>query len=348
MAGKYKSSATIIPVDEAVGTVLAHDITEIRPGQFKGPAFKKGHIIQEEDVQHLKRLGKEHLYVLKLEPGELHEDEAAFRIARTIAGPGVRFDGPPSEGKIALKAAYAGLLKVNVEALVELNMTSEISCSSRHTHTVVQAGDILAATRAIPLIMKERTLMDALEAIRLHGPIFTVKALAQPPAGLVVTGNEVYTGLIDDKFAPIIRGKLAAYGCEICKLVFSPDKMDRIVDGIRSVLEAGAQLVMVAGGMSVDPDDISRLAVAEAGADPVVYGTPVLPGAMFLYGRIGGIPILGLPACVLFYRATVLDLVLPRVLAGEEITRRDLAELAHGGMCLQCEACRYPVCPFGK
>ncbi|VBB42165.1 Molybdopterin binding domain protein [uncultured Desulfatiglans sp.] len=348
MTGKYKSSATIISVDQAVGTVLAHDITEIRPGQFKGPAFKKGHIIREEDVQHLRRLGKEHLYVLKLGRDELHEDEAALRIANVIAGPGVSFEESPSEGKIALKAAHAGLLKINVEALVELNMTPEISCSSRHTNTVVQAGDILAATRAIPLILKEKTLMEALDAIRAYGPVFTVKALAQPPAGLVVTGNEVYNRLIEDKFAPIIRKKLAAYGCEVCKLVFSPDKLDRIVEGIRSVIQAGARLVMVAGGMSVDPDDISRLAVAEAGADPVIYGTPVLPGAMFLYGRIGEIPILGLPACVLFYRATVLDLVLPRVLAGEEITRRDLAEMAHGGMCLQCEACRYPVCPFGK
>ena len=348
MTGKYKSSATIISVDQAVGTVLAHDITEIRPGQFKGPAFKKGHIIREEDVQHLKRLGKEHLYVLKLGPDELHEDEAALRIANVIAGPGVSFEESPSEGKIALKAAHPGLLKINVEALVELNMTPEISCSSRHTNTVVQSGDILAATRAIPLILKEKTLMEALDAIRACGPVFTVKALAQPPAGLVVTGNEVYNRLIEDKFAPIIRKKLAAYGCEVCKLVFSPDKLDRIVGGIRSVIQAGARLVMVAGGMSVDPDDISRLAVAEAGADPVIYGTPVLPGAMFLYGRIGETPILGLPACVLFYRATVLDLVLPRVLAGEEITRRDLAEMAHGGMCLQCEACRYPVCPFGK
>ncbi|WP_028321946.1 molybdopterin-binding protein [Desulfatiglans anilini] len=348
MTGKYKSSATIISVDQAVGTVLAHDITEIRPGQFKGPAFKKGHIIREEDIRHLKRLGKEHLYVLKLGRDELHEDEAALRIANVIAGPGVSFEESPSEGKIALKAARSGLLKINVEALVELNMTPEISCSSRHTNTVVQAGDILAATRAIPLILKEKTLMEALEAIRTYGPVFTVTALAQPPTGLVVTGNEVYTGLIEDKFAPILRKKLAAYGCEICKLVFSPDKLDRIVDGIRSVIQAGARLVMVAGGMSVDPDDISRLAVAEAGADPVIYGTPVLPGAMFLYGRIGEIPILGLPACVLFYRATVLDLVLPRVLAGEEITRRDLAVMAHGGMCLQCEACRYPVCPFGK
>lgn len=347
MTGKYKSSATIIPVEQAVGTVLAHDITEIRPGQFKGPAFNKGHIVREEDVSHLKRLGKEHLYVLRLETGQLHEDEAALRLATAIAGPGVHFDQNPSEGKIALKARHAGLLKVHVDALIALNTVPEVSCSSRHTNTLVDAGDIVAATRAIPLIMDEGVLTEAIE-ILAGQPVFSVKALAQPSTGIVITGSEVYSGLIEDKFAPLLRSKLASFHCEICSIVYSPDKMEQIVSGIRTVLESGAEMVLVAGGMSVDPDDISRLAVAEAGAEDVVYGTPVLPGAMFLYGHIGEVPVLGLPACVLFYRATVLDLILPRVLAGERITRRDLAEMAHGGMCLQCESCRYPVCPFGK
>lgn len=348
MPNKYKSSASTIPLNQALGKVLAHDITEIRPGQFKGAAFTKGHIIREEDLPHLRRLGKEHLFVLHMGPGEVHEDDAALRLGKALAGPGTILDGHPSEGKVSLRSAHRGLLKVNVEALTELNLVSDICCSSRHTNTLVEEGEIVAATRAIPLIIDERPLNEALQIAEAAGGIFAVKQLSQPQAGLIITGNEVYTGLIDDKFAPLIRKKLQLFGCRLKGKLFTPDKKQEIVLGIKELLKTGAGLIMVAGGMSVDPDDISRVAISEAGAKDVVYGTPVLPGAMFLYGRIGDIPILGLPACILYYRATILDLVLPRVLAGEVITRRDLAAMAHGGLCLNCEECRYPVCPFGK
>jgi molybdenum cofactor synthesis domain-containing protein len=348
VANKYKSSATTINLDEAVGKVLAHDITEIRPGQFKGVAFKKGHIVVKEDLPHLKRLGKEHLFVLHMEPGEVHEDDAAMRLGRALAGPGVALGGSPSEGKITLKSAHAGLLKVNVDALVQLNLVPDICCSSRHNNVLVEEGEILAATRAIPLIIDEKTLNSAIDIAEKADGIFCVKQLYRPEVGLIITGNEVYSGLIEDKFAPLIRKKLEAFGCQLKQSTFAPDDKEKIVAGIRKALAQGAGLVMVAGGMSVDPDDITRSAIAEAGAQDVVYGTPVLPGAMFLYGRLGSVPILGLPACVLFFRITVFDLVFPRVLAGETITRKDVAAMAHGGLCLNCEQCHYPACPFGK
>jgi hypothetical protein len=348
MANKYKSSATIIPLDEAEGKVLAHDITEIRPGQFKGAAFKKGHIVRSEDIPHLRRLGKEHLFVLEIEPGEVHEDEAAVRLATALSGPGVFFDPSPSEGKISFKSAGRGLLKVQVGALVELNLVPDISCSSRHNNVLVEKGEIIAATRAIPLVIDEKFLNVAIHIAESAGGIFSVKPLARAQAGLVVTGNEVYHGLIEDKFAPLLRTKLQTYGCQLKETLFSPDDKARIIEGIRNLLQNGIDLLMVAGGMSVDPDDVTRMAITEAGAKNIVYGTPVLPGAMFLYGRFDAVPVLGLPACVLYYRATAMDLLLPRVLAGEVITRRDLAAMAHGGLCLNCEQCRYPACPFGK
>jgi hypothetical protein len=345
---KYKSSATIISLEEAVGKVLAHDITEIRPGQFKGAAFKKGHVVQEQDLPHLRRLGKEHLFVLHIEPGEVHEDDAALKLAEALSGTGVTYQGPPSEGKIALRAEYRGLLKVNAGALYDLCLIPEISCASRHNNDLVEKGEILAAARAIPLIIDEKILNQALDVVRRAKGIFSVKKFSKPPAGILITGNEVFHGLIEDKFAPILNNKLRAFDCEVRKVLFAPDEKKKIINGIRELLDAGSKLVMVAGGMSVDPDDISRVAIAEAGVQDILYGTPVLPGAMFLYGRIGSIPVLGLPACVLFYRATVLDLVLPRILAGEVITREDVAAMAHGGLCLACAECRYPVCPFGK
>ena len=202
MANKFKSSAKIIPVDASVGTILAHDITEIRPGQFKGPAFKKGHIIREEDVSHLKRVGKEHLYVLHLEPGEVHEDDAALRLATAMAGKGVVFDPRPSEGKIQLKARYRGLMKVNVEALTQINLVPDISCSSRHVNSVVAPGEVLASVRAIPLIIDEANLLAAEEIALSVANFFSVKPLSTPKVGIVITGNEVFSGLINDKFAP--------------------------------------------------------------------------------------------------------------------------------------------------
>lgn len=348
MATKHKSSATMITVDEAVGKVLAHDITEIRPGQFKGPAFKKGQIIRQEDVEHLRRLGKEHLFVLELSDGDVHEDEAALRLAEALSGPGTHFNGRPVEGKIALLASHRGLLKVNMEALTRFNLIPDVSCSSRHSNTVVEKGATVAATRAIPLIIDSALVDRAARIARESGGIFSVLETSRPDTGLVITGNEVYYGRIEDKFAPILKKKTGDFGCRLLDIKFVPDDRPQISKAIKGFVEAGAGLIIVAGGMSVDPDDVSRLGIADAGAEDIVYGTPVLPGAMFLYGRIGQTPILGVPACVLFYRATVLDLILPRVLAGEFITRKDLAVMAHGGLCLNCESCHYPVCPFGK
>ena len=348
MANKFKSSATVIPIDQSVGTILAHDITEIRPGQFKGPAFKKGHIIRESDVPHLKRVGKEHLYVLHLEPGEVHEDDAALRLATALAGRGVFFDPHPSEGKIQLKASRRGLFKVDVAALIRINLVPDISCSARHTNSVVEKGDVICGVRAIPLIIDEENLQAAENIALAVDDFFSVKPFLAPKTGIVITGNEVFSGLIDDKFAPIIRKKLKHYDCSIMGIAFAPDDRQRIASEINQYLQNGAEMIVVAGGMSVDPDDITRVAIADAGAEDVVYGTPVLPGAMFLYGRFGDVPVMGLPACVLFFRATVLDLILPRVLAGESITREDLAAMAHGGMCLECEPCHFPRCSFGK
>ena len=348
MSDRDRSSAKTIPLDQAVGNVLAHDITEIRPGQFKGPAFKKGHIIRQEDLEHLRRLGKEHLFVLHIGPDEIHEDEAAIRLAETLAGSGVVFDDHPSEGKIALKSAHRGLLKVDIQALTEFNLIPDVICSSRHNNIVVDEGETIAATRAIPLVIDRTSVNKAVSIAKEAGGIFSVKRLSQPDTGVIITGNEVYKGLIKDKFASIIRKKLKPFGCNLRETIFTPDVQLEIAQGIMKLLNKGMGLILVAGGMSIDPDDVSRMAIAEAGVKDMVYGTPVLPGAMFLYGRLGEIPVLGLPACVLYYNSTVFDLVLPRVLAGEKITKRDLAVMAHGGLCLICDECRYPVCPFGK
>ncbi len=343
----HESRFRLIDVDRAVGHVLAHDITEVRPGEFKGRAFKKGHVVREQDIEYLKRLGKEHLYILEIPNGELHEDDAAIRLAKAISGPGTYFDQEPSEGKVSIRAIKGGLLKIDVEALVEINMVPDICVSTLHTNSVVVKDQVVASTRAIPLLIKEEFIKEV-ERIAGASGIISILELKTLSVGIVVTGNEVYKGLIKDRFAPTLTKKLENYNCAIIGLRYSPDQRESIKAAILQLLDEGAEMILVAGGMSVDPDDVSRHAIYDAGATEVVYGTPVLPGSMFLYGRIRGLPVLGLPAAIIFYETTIFDVLLPRVLAGEKITRKDLAVLAHGGHCLFCKVCRFPICPFAK
>ncbi|RUM45889.1 MAG: molybdopterin-binding protein [Desulfocapsa sp.] len=337
-----------IPVDQAVGMVLPHDITEIVKDKFKGRAFKKGHIIREEDIEHLKRLGKEHIYVLQLGPEEIHENEAAELLATSLAGPGARLSAEPVEGKIAIHADRHGILKINEEALYRFNLLGEVMCSTLQTNTPVNKGETIAATRLIPLLSKRAIVEQAVEIAQNHGPIVEVKELRKASAGLIITGNEVFSGRIEDKFEKVLREKLAAIGSKVISVTFAPDDISKISKAITDAIENGADLIITSGGMSVDPDDVTRLGIADAGATDCYYGTPVLPGAMFLSGRIGSIPVLGLPACGMFHNITVFDLILPRVLSGEHIGREEFARMGHGGLCRNCKRCQYPVCNFGK
>jgi molybdenum cofactor synthesis domain-containing protein len=338
----------IIPLEEAVGTTLAHDITEIRPGVFKGPAFRKGHSVCEEDICHLQRLGKNHLYVIDLAEDEIHEDEAAAMLAGALAGDGITWKNEPREGKISLLAETDGLLQVNTATLAAFNLVDEVMCATLHNHTLVTRGELVAATRAIPLIMKRAPIERAAAIARENGPVLAVKPLRHARVGLVITGNEVYHGLIQDRFAPVLAEKITSLGSEVTALDFAPDDADRIAAVIRAHLDRGCDLLLLTGGMSVDPDDVTRHGIRQAGAVEFHYGSAVLPGAMFLVAYLDGVPLLGVPACALHHRVTVLDLVLPRVLAGEQIGKAELAFLGHGGLCRDCPECLYPHCPFGK
>lgn len=337
-----------VKVDEAVGMVLAHDITEIRQGEFKGRAFKKGHMVRPEDVGHLKRLGKNHLYVLDIQSGYLHEDDAAAVLADAFCGEGVAGAGAPNEGKIELVAKHDGLLKVDVEALTEVNLLGDIMCASRHTNTVAREGMVVAATRAIPLVVQAEPVEKAADIGRENGGLIRVLPFRKGRAGLIITGNEVYNHLVEDKFEAVFRKKIAEIGSEVFGVAFAPDDPGIIEKEIRKFLSEGADLIMTSGGMSVDPDDVTRQGIRQVGGEIAVYGAPVLPGAMFMVSYVDGVPILGVPACGMYHSITILDLVLPRVLAGEILTRKDIAQLGHGGLCLNCSKCRYPVCPFGK
>lgn len=338
-----------IDIKNAIGTELAHDITEIRPGEFKGPAFRKGHTVCNDDICHLQKLGKNHLYLIDLEDDEIHENQAASLLAKGLAGQGIEWRDDPKEGKIGLHAAFDGLLSVDTAALAAFNMVDEVMCATLHGHTLVKKGELVAATRAIPLVMKRAPIDRAVAIAAQHGGVVSIKSLRKAKAGLVITGSEVYQGLIEDKFAPTLSAKITDLGSEVIDIVFAPDDVEMILDAIHTLLDKGCDLLLLSGGMSVDPDDVTRTAIRRAGADEVYYGAAALPGAMFLTAYIGGeVPLLGVPACGLHHRITVLDLVLPRILAGEKIGKKELAFIGHGGLCKDCPECSYPHCAFGK
>lgn len=337
-----------IGLEEAVGTQLAHDITEIRPGEFKGPAFRKGHTVCDEDICRLQRLGKNHLYVIDLAEDEIHENEAAAILAGALAGEGIVWENHPREGKINLHAAWDGLLQINVQSLAAFNLVDEVMCATLHNHTLVQQGELVGGTRALPLIMKRAAIERAAAIARQNSAVLVVRPLARARAGLVVTGNEVYHGLIQDRFAPVLTKKVEALGSEVVSLDFAPDDAEAIARVIRSHLDGGCDLLLLSGGMSVDPDDVTRHGIRLAGATEIHYGAAVLPGAMFLVAYLGKVPLLGVPACALHHGITALDLVLPRILAGEHIGKSELAFLGHGGLCRDCPECSYPHCPLGK
>lgn len=334
-------------VEEAVGTVLCHDATRIVPGEFKGPAFRKGHVISPGDVGQLLRLGKEHVYVWEPEVGELHENEAAERIARAAAGPGLDVTSPV-EGKCNLVAARRGLLRIKKGALRSVNAVPEIVFATRHDFTPVEVGEVVAGTRVVPLAVRSERVETVEAACKKAGFILEVKPYRSVRAGIVTTGSEVFRGLIPDRFGPVVRSKLEAYGSQALGQTFCPDDPDKIASAIKRWVNFGADMVLVTGGMSVDPDDVTPSAIRLAGARVVGYGAPVLPGSMLMVAYLGRVPVLGLPGCVMHDKATVFDLVLPRLLAGEKITRQSLVSLGYGGLCLRCSTCQFPRCPFGR
>lgn len=327
--------------------VLCHDITEIIPGKSKGVAFRKGHIIREEDVPKLLNLGKAHIYIWENQPGMLHENDAAIRLSRTMAKGGLKFT-EPKEGKVNLLAAVDGLLKIDVERLEAVNEIDQIVVGTLHTDRVVKAGEQVAGCRVVPLVIAEEKIIQAERICQETGGIIEVKPLKHHKAGLVTTGGEVFSGRIKDAFGPIIKKKLETLGSTLVKQVFVPDDVEKIVQAVQEFKAQGMDLILTTGGMSVDPDDLTPTGLKTAGAEIVAYGAPVLPGAMFLLAYLEGTPVLGLPGCVMYHKTTIFDLILPRVLCGEVLTRRDLVKLGHGGLCLNCEVCTFPHCHFGK
>jgi molybdenum cofactor synthesis domain-containing protein len=320
----------VIPVQEAVGLPLAHDITEIVPGKHKGPAFRRGHVIRPEDVSKLLDVGKAHIYVMQLEQDELHEEDAAKRLARAAAGPNIRLTDP-IEGKVSLVAEVSGLLKIDEARLIEFNALGDLMLATLAGDRYVKRGEVIAGTRTIPVVVKEELVKKA-EAICRGKPIVTIAPIPARRVHLIVTGSEVYTGRIKDGFEPVVRRKLAEMGTDLENAKLAPDDPDVIARDIEAAHRAGADLILVSGGMSVDPDDLTPEGIRRSGAVVECHGFPVLPGSMFLMAYLDQTPVLGLSGCVMHDSFTAFDVLLPRLLAGEKISRADIVSMGHGGL----------------
>lgn len=320
----------VIPVEAAVGLPLAHDITEIIPGKHKGPAFRRGHIIRQEDVSKLLDVGKANIYVMELEKDELHEEDAARRLAKAAAGMNLKLTDP-SEGRINLVAAISGLLKVDVDLLYRFNSLGDLMMATLPGDRYVREGTVVAGTRTIPVLVKESLVQQA-EALCKDKPIVRVLPMPRKHIRLVVTGSEVFTGRIKDGFGPIVSKKVGELGSSVDSVELSPDDPDVIANHIKNAKQAGADVILVSGGMSVDPDDKTPEGIRRSGAKVETHGFPVLPGSMFVMAYLGDTPVMGLSGCVLHDPFTAFDALLPRLLAGEKISRADIMAMGHGGL----------------
>lgn len=348
--GVEAPSLRSVPVEEAVGKEILHDMTQIIPGESKGRAFKAGQTISAGDLCRLHAMGRKNVFLREELPDSaewVHENDVALAFARAMSGQGVGHDAEAKEGKVQMRATAPGLLMVDAERLEAFNLVPGVMCAARHGYSVVEEGMELAGTRAIPLYLARSAFLAA-SAVLEQGPLFNILPLRKARVGILVTGTEVFRGLIEDKFAPIVRAKVEAYGCTVAHSEIVPDELEAIKGGVAACLGAGADLIVTTAGLSVDPDDITRKALLEAGLTDYTFGFPVLPGAMSLVGRIKTAQVLSVPACALYHKITSADLLLPRLLAGLNVTRRDAARLGHGGLCLNCKVCTYPKCPFGK
>lgn len=331
---------------DAIGHILCHDITKIVPGEFKGRIFKKGHIVKSEDISELLKIGKEYLYIYEVDESKLHENDAALILGELGKGQNIILDSEVKEGKIDFFSGVNGVLKIDEENLLKINMEREISFATLPNNYLVKKGEKIAGTRVIPLVIDKNKIQNIKN--KINEKIINVFPIKKYKIGVVITGNEVLKGRIEDKFSPVIKEKVEFFGSEVIEFLYSYDDKEMIKEQIKALITKGAEIIICTGGMSVDPDDVTPTAIMELGGELITYGSPVLPGAMFLLSYIENMPIMGLPGCVMYSKRTIFDLLLPRILTGEKLEFRDIAILGAGGLCQGCKECHYPNCSFGK
>ncbi len=331
-----------VQVDQAVGMVISHDLTQIDVQQgYKGARFKRGHVVRQDDIPVLKSMGKNTLTIIHLEEGDVHEDEASSRLAARMAGEGIQVQGP-EEGKVTLVAGWNGLAVYDEESLHTINSDESWALAAIPNKVPVKKGEPVAGIRTVPIVMSEETVARA-ESAALPFTVFPFHPLR---TALVTTGREILEGRIRDSFAPKLVRKLAAYGSTLMEQVVVGDDRAEISGAIRALIEKNAELIIVTGGMSIDADDCTAEAILEVSDEVVFNGVPVLPGARLMLGLQQRTKIVGAPACVAHDSWTSLDILLNRLFAGLIPSREEVRRWGVGGYCRKCRACNFPICSF--
>lgn len=334
-----------IRVEDAVGMALCHDITAMRDG-FKGAAFKRGHVITQEDIPALLDLGKRTVFVWEDNAGEIHEEDAALRMAAMAPVEGAHYTAP-SEGKVLLMADQRGMFRVDTALLQKINSIGDITISTLPDHYPVEPGARLASMRIVPLVTKEEQILRA-EQLCAEKKLLDLRPYQEKKLGVIITGSEIYSGRIRDKFEPVVRAKMKQYPAQILGVTICDDDLDMITSEAKKFLDQGADFLIFTGGMSVDPDDLTPTAIRTLGADIVTHGVPSQPGNMTLVAYLGETAILGVPGAAISLPTTIFDVLLPQIFAGDRITKADLIRLGDGGLCQLCKSCHFPNCTFGR
>lgn len=334
-----------IRVEDAVGLTLCHDLTEMKDG-FKGAAFRRGHVIAEADIPRMLDMGKRTVFVWEENAGEIHEEDAALRMAAMSPVEGVHYTAP-AEGKVLLMAEMEGMLRVDTELLREINGIGDLTVSTLPDHYPVKPGMRMASMRIVPLVTKEEQIIRA-ESLCAGRKLLDLLPYKPLKAGIIITGSEIYHGRIQDKFEAVARKKLNAYPGEVIGAAICDDDLDMLVSAARDFLAKGADFLIFSGGMSVDPDDLTPAAIRRLGCEVVSHGVPSQPGNMTMLAYLGNIPVMGVPGAAVSLPTTIFDVLLPQVYTGLKFTKDDLIRLGDGGLCQLCPACHFPNCTFGR
>ncbi len=337
-----------LKVEQAVGQALCHDLTGVDEHGVKGVMFQRGHIVTASDIPTLLKIGKSHIFIWEADADEVHEDDAACALAEVIVGDNLTFNAKPSEGKITIKAEVDGLFVINRDALRAINSVDDYTAACIPSLTPVNKGQKVCGLRIVPLVTKQQNVDKAVGIAKENAPVLSVLPYKPLKTGVVITGSEVFLGRVEDRFEPVLTKKLARYGANMLGFTKCPDELDKIQDAIQAFIQKGAELILLTGGMSVDPDDLTPTAIRQTGADIVMQGVPVQPGNMLMLGYLGGTALVGVPGASMSSPTTSLDLFLPRIFAGQTASPDDIAGLGEGGLCMNCDVCRYPICYFGR
>lgn len=335
--GNPKTKGTLLlnktKVEDSVGSHLLHDIAKISKTE-KGTAFYKEHVIQEEDIENLRMIGKNYLYLEEKNTflkDYKHENEVALEFSSVMKGQGVVASSAPQEGKTNFTAQYDGILVFDEDKLCQFNNSFGVICACSKNYSIVKEGQNIAGARAIPLYISNDDYLRAMNILR-EEPLLKVLPLREAKVGILVTGTEVYENKIEDKYTEIIKSKVEDYNCHVVAREVAPDNVEEISSKIKALIQCGADLIITTAGLSVDPDDVTLEGIVKAGAEDVLYGIPVLPGCMTVLGKIGDVQIIGIPGGGIYNKYFSFDLILPRLLANIEIKREDLAMLGNGGL----------------